>query len=147
MSKDLSFQGRLYAMHGQLTESLRDPGADRDQIKYDLGYHAAMTDIVVWIEDDKDADDLLHEVECYLDSPDNWPYDEDESDLDAWHRRLALWEETECDNPDATIRAWTLMGRLSAAAALEEQGMTLPFMWRGDLISEVKDVLGVGVDE
>jgi hypothetical protein len=122
-----------------LDSVLRSTGADR----YDLGYHAALEDMRRWVdEDEKDADLLLHEVECYLDSADNWPIDEDETELDALHRRLAAWEETECDDPDRTVTAWRYMGILSAASALAEQGVSLPDRWLSDQIVAVHEMIG-----
>lgn len=45
---------------------------------FNLGYHLAIEDMRSWIQfDDKDTDELLHEVECYVDSIDNWPMLED----------------------------------------------------------------------
>lgn len=115
---------------------------------FDYGYHLAMEDMREWIEfDEKDPDLLLHEVECYLDNTDNWPVDEDETEIDALHRRLAHWEENECDDPDRTMTAWRYLGVLSATSALQQQGVTLPDRWVSDVVEGVRELMGEGDDD
>lgn len=135
MNRDQNLAGRM----AHLGTVLRTAGEDR----YDLGYHAAIEDMRSWIEfDDKDTDDLLHEVECYLDSADNWPIPEDETELDALHRRLVAWEESTCEDPEQTLTAFRYMGALSAASALEDQGVSLPAHWRSDMVVAVHELIG-----
>lgn len=134
MSTEQNLAGRM----AHLGSMLKGPEHD-----FDRGYHMALDDVRSWIEfDEKDTDDLLHEVECYLDSPDNWPTPEDEHPLDVLHRRLVVWEETQCDDPDRTVTAWRYMGILSAAVALAEQGVPLPQRWMDDQIDAVRELIG-----
>lgn len=58
------------------------------------------------------------------------------------HRRLAQWEEHECQDAGQTIRAWTLMGVLGTITTLAAQGTPIPGDYVDGILDEVHELIG-----
>lgn len=69
------------------------------------------------------------------------------ADLDALHDRLARWEQHECTDPEPTLSAFRVMGILSAASALLDQGVALPDRWVADQIAWAHELMGDNPEE
>lgn len=87
-----------------------------------------------------DRDDLLNWLG--MEAPSTEPVT-----LSDWYDHIAEWEINECDDGDATLSAFRLMGELSASIQLMNRGVPLPKTWTDDLIAEVKALTNYNREE